>query len=333
MAPLWHALRTAELPLFKNNSKRFVDGFVSKSKLNVLDGARGFSYSRDDLRTPLLVVMGMVVLVVLMAAVNAASLVLVRSAGRVREFSMRYALGAKRGRVIRQLLIEGMVLGVLGGAAGLLQVPATTHFLVSRMTSGRGAATVLNQHRWPRAGLQFCRGDRRESAVLAGSRTAIVEARPGEPDEGAERGEYRWEADLPACNGGVADRAESLVAGMFGTVCAHAAQSAQRECGVCDRSPDHIWARAESGRIHQGSSSACAQARAGESGGIAWCGEVGATDDAELADNGESGNISVQGYTAGEDEDMNAERPYVTPDYFAALKVPLLAGRVIHGCG
>jgi predicted permease len=35
----------------------------------------------------------------------------------------------------------------------------------------------------------------------------------------------------------------------------------------------------------------------------------------------------VQGYTAAEDEDMNAERPYVTPDYFAVLKVPLLAGR------
>jgi predicted permease len=54
---------------------------------------------------------------------------------------------------------------------------------------------------------------------------------------------------------------------------------------------------------------------------------VGATDDPELANDGESGNISVQGYTAAEEEDMNAERPYVTPDYFAALKVPLLAGR------
>jgi predicted permease len=55
--------------------------------------------------------------------------------------------------------------------------------------------------------------------------------------------------------------------------------------------------------------------------------DVGATDDPELADNGESGNISVQGYTAAEEEDMNAERPYVTPDYFAVLKAPLLAGR------
>ncbi len=54
---------------------------------------------------------------------------------------------------------------------------------------------------------------------------------------------------------------------------------------------------------------------------------VGATDDPELANNGESGNISVQGYTPREGEDMNAERPSVTPDYFTTLKVPLLAGR------
>ncbi len=138
MAPLWHSLRTAELPLFKNSSKRFVDGFVNKSALLVVDGSQGFSYSRDDLRTPLLVVMGMVVLVALMAAVNVASLVLVRSAGRMREFSMRYALGARRRQVVRQLVIEGLVLGVLGGAAGLVLVPAATRFLVSRMTSGEG---------------------------------------------------------------------------------------------------------------------------------------------------------------------------------------------------
>jgi len=54
---------------------------------------------------------------------------------------------------------------------------------------------------------------------------------------------------------------------------------------------------------------------------------VGATDDPELADDGESGNISVQGYTPKEGENMDAQRPSVTPDYFATLNVPLMAGR------
>ena len=55
VAPLWHALRAAEVPVMGNNSPKFVAGFVTNTRLNVLDGARGFSYSRNDLRGPLLV--------------------------------------------------------------------------------------------------------------------------------------------------------------------------------------------------------------------------------------------------------------------------------------
>lgn len=54
---------------------------------------------------------------------------------------------------------------------------------------------------------------------------------------------------------------------------------------------------------------------------------VGATTDPELADNGNSGNISVEGYTQHEGEDMDAEKAMITPGFFATLKVPLLAGR------
>jgi len=52
-----------------------------------------------------------------------------------------------------------------------------------------------------------------------------------------------------------------------------------------------------------------------------------ATDDPELADNGEHTNFSISGYTPGEDEDMHGEEARITPDYFKTLKVPLLAGR------
>jgi predicted permease len=57
---------------------------------------------------------------------------------------------------------------------------------------------------------------------------------------------------------------------------------------------------------------------------------VGATDDPELADDGESGNISLQGYTPREDEDMDAEGARITPAYFATLKIPMLAGRSLE---
>jgi predicted permease len=135
VAPLWHALRAEELKALGHRSARFVDGFLTHSRLVVEPGARGLSYSRSSLETPLLAVMAMAALVLLLAAVNVASLLLVRSASRVQEFAVRYAMGARSGRILQQLLIEGALIGVLGGAAGMLLAPAAMRLLVRQITS------------------------------------------------------------------------------------------------------------------------------------------------------------------------------------------------------
>jgi predicted permease len=57
---------------------------------------------------------------------------------------------------------------------------------------------------------------------------------------------------------------------------------------------------------------------------------VAATNDSELADNGFSGNITIAGYTAKEDEDMDVEHPYVSPGYFSSMGMTLLAGRELN---
>jgi len=73
-----------------------------------------------DLRPLVLMLFGSVVLVLLVASVNVANLQLVRGAGRKRELAVRAALGAGRGRILRQLCVENLCLAAMGAALGIL---------------------------------------------------------------------------------------------------------------------------------------------------------------------------------------------------------------------
>ena len=109
---------------------------ILRQRAGVLSAAGGFNWLYDDYSKALLVLMGVVGLVLLLACANLSGLLLARAASRQREISIRLAMGAGAGRLIRQFLAESLVLAALGGCTGLVLAGWFSATLVRMMANG-----------------------------------------------------------------------------------------------------------------------------------------------------------------------------------------------------
>ena len=330
LAPLWHSIREDELKEMPNATPKFRQGFLEKSHLHLIPSATGFSPVRDQIATPLLIVMGMVSLVVLIACANVAGLLLVRAVGRAREMSVRYALGASRLRVVQQLLIEGLVLGLTGGALGIALAPAITQLLLNKLFTDSVGQIPFSSGLDARV-LLFNFGVSVTVGLLFSLAPALQFWRPNLVQALKEQLTTSSGGQLRLRRGSVAVQMGLSLLLLFGAGLFVRTLHNLKNVDV-GFATDHLvtfgidpglagYKLEQNPQVYKRIIDALAALPGTRS--------AAATSDPELAGNDERSSIGIPGYTPGENEKMNVEWAEISPGYFETLKVPFLGGRDI----
>ncbi len=177
MQGLFRQIREYEstLPAAKDWSKYVRDRFL-EGTIHVEKAATGYSNLRNDFSKPLIVLMCMVGLVLLIACANVANLLIARAFARQKEIAVRLSIGATRWHLIRQLLVESLVLSAMGGAIGVFLAVTMTRVLLAMVPSEGNPLLIESTPDWRI--LAFTLGLTFITALVFGMVPALRASRP-----------------------------------------------------------------------------------------------------------------------------------------------------------
>lgn len=297
------------------------------TQIKVSAGGGGLSELRGAYRTPLLLLMGIVGLVLLIACVNVANLLLARASVRSKEIAVRIAIGAGRRRLLRQLLTESLLLAAFGGFLGSLLAAWGVRLLIRlfgtdtalplspdwRLLAFSFAVTLLT-------GVVF--------GILPARRTLSVRVSPTLKDAGTANflmAGFSWSKVLIA-----GQVALSLLVLFAAGLLVRSLQKLMNQDFGYDRS-NLVIARLDpmAAGYSKDKLKLLAQQLTSRLAGTPGVRSVTYSENGLFA-NSESGDaIIVPGFQAGNDNDRISYEDYVGPNYFEAVGIPTLMGRGI----
>ncbi|HEX4230888.1 MAG TPA: ABC transporter permease [Bryobacteraceae bacterium] len=331
LQPVWTAALADELAALKVHSADAQKRLLT-TRLALHPAASGINDLESRWRKPLTALLAMVGLLLVIACANLANLLIARAVGRGREIAVRLAVGAGRWRVIRQMLAESLVLAVVGGALGIGLSFAMVRGLIAALprSYGEGILTTVPDA----AVLVFSVGLVAVTTFLFGLLPALqagrVDVMPALKDQGAASSgsgvHTRWRQTLVA--GQLALSVSLLIA---------AALFAKTLIGLLQHDPgfrpDRLLVFSIDPRLSGYKTDRGLALYRGvldrlrQLPGVSL---VSVAGNGPLAGDESSTNITVEGYQARADENMDADTNSVGADYFRTLGTPLVRGREIE---
>jgi predicted permease len=300
-----------------------------RAKLVTLQpGARGQSEMHREAKTPLLLLFSVTAVVLLIACANIANLLLARSAARAGEMAIRLSVGASRGHILGQLLLEACLLALMGGAAGLLVARWTLALIASLLPAD--ATSSLSFDLQPSV-LLFTAGLSLVTGLLFGLFPALHSTRPdlastlkgqaGQP--AGSRAQARFRSGLVTLQIALS-MALLVCAGLF---LKSLVQVSRVDLGL--KIDDVVTFRISPRRNGYPAERSRALFPKVEEELKALPGATAVTASMVplLAGSNWGNSVTVEGFDAGPDTDTEARFNAIGPGYFRAMGVPLMSGR------